>query len=240
MLSTNDVYYNTIQMINAYVAAKNDPFDNWHIKIAEKTIQDPRSVMNGYIPDTFYQYAGQILLDCLEKMDKTRSGSGQLAAIKRVIKNSEKNNISAARGIFREGGSLWITDSYVLFKLSRDLPSVLHSDETERIIPAGKIYFPVMENATIPVDLPDVRTLKLWIRENERNAGKRHVKELTYNLGNVYVNPYYLLNVLEAVPECEMFRQESNISPLFFKAKDESISGILCPCRPPKTSYSAA
>lgn len=243
MLNANDIYYNTIQMVNAYAATNNNAIDNWHIQIADKTVQDPRSIIAGYIPDTFYQYAAKILLDCLETFDKTRFGSVQISALKRVIKNAKKYNINAPQGIFPESNNLWLTDSFRLFRLSSDLPSLPHFDETQHtILPAGKIYFPTMDAATIPVDLPNVPALKVWIREQEQKNGKRRGLWdcLSYNLDGVYVNAEYLLDVLEACPSCQMYRQESNVSPLFFKAKDESISGVICPVKPPVDASGAA
>lgn len=80
------------------------------------------------------------------------------------------------------------------------------------------------------IQLPDIADVKVWAKTQKYVEGKKkHIKPYLLNeeIG-VYVNPNYLIDMMECLPSAKVY-VASPISAIYFKA--DNGDGILLPCR---------
>lgn len=175
----------------------------------------------------FYAAAAEMLLEVRSGMNKTVSKSSTLAAIRRIIKNSSREDMS---GIFQRGERFYVCDGYRLLRLNADIASLPH---VETSYDAEKIMHSSMKSP-YPLQLPSIADLKAWIASNRARFGKswdcrKTPYILTYGSGEeVGVNAQYLIDMLQALPGCTAAVKTPS-SPIYFSA--ENGDGVLLPVR---------
>ena len=79
------------------------------------------------------------------------------------------------------------------------------------------------------LNLPTIAELKAFIAENKAKYGKDN--RIPYCIDNyVYVNPQYLIDFMQALPDCTAYKPDNNKSPIYFIA--DNGDGILLPVNP--------
>lgn len=178
---------------------------------------------------TLKQLEADMLIEQLKK-----SGTKSIVtAANRIIKNAESRNKPMLEGMFtnqtRDGSTLYcVCDGFVAIRFNAK-PLLPEIDK--------KYYGQEMqlEHIVKPMDgskeikLPDVGELKVYIKTHkikEKNNLKKVADYLLDEELNLWVNPQYLLNAMECLPDCKAYAA-NRISPIYFKA--ENGDGVAMP-----------
>ncbi len=175
--------------------------------------------------ENIYASAARVLLGLREKMDKKATGAGRVAVCKRLVKDCSRLELA---GITKDDGKYCIVDGYRAFRFSADLPS----------IPRAKCPFEYSK--VIPQDATRRGTLQIPSRADirayiaEMGATRSKPGKPFFLLPWYAVNPFYLLDVLDAIPDAVFYVPECYNKPLYF-ADENGNDGILLPVFTPET-----
>ena len=178
----------------------------------------------------------QLEADMLIEQSKKSGTKSIVAAANRIIKNAESLKRSPIlEGMFtnqtRDGSTLYcVCDSFVAIRFNEkpllpEIDSKYHGQEMQ------------LKNIVKPMDgskeitLPDIGELKVYIKTHkikEKNNPKKVADYLLNEELNLWVNPQYLLNVMECLPDCKAYAANS-ISPIYIEA--ENGDGCVCPVK---------
>ena len=168
----------------------------------------------------------------IEEAKKSGTKSIVIAA-NRIIKNAESRNKPILEGMFtnqtRDGSTLYcVCDSYVAIRFNEKplLPEIdekYHGQEMqlEQIVK--------LMDGSKEIALSDISELKVYIKTHkikEKNNDKKVADYLLNEELNLWVNPQYLLNAMECLPDCKAYAA-NRISPIYFKA--ENGDGVVMP-----------
>ena len=160
----------------------------------------------------------QIMVDALADMDTKVTKASTLSALKRIV----SNGLEGWNGIFEKDGFYCACDGYRLVRLKYDVASLPH------IVNNSTTISKMVESAVgdkIPLELPTIAELKAHIK---RYPVKNGVKPFLIG-GVIPANPKYILDMLNALPDCKAYLPQKLHLPVYFEA--ESGDGILLPIR---------
>lgn len=171
--------------------------------------------------------------DMLLEQSKKFGTKSIVTAANRIIKNAELWNKPMLNGMFinkdKYGETKYcVCDSFVAIRFN-EKPLLPEIDE--------KYYGQEMqlEHIVKPMDgskeivLPDISEIKVYIKTHkikEKNNPKKVVDYLLDEGLNLWVNPQYLLNAMECLPDCKAYAA-NRISQIYFKA--ENGDGVVMP-----------
>ena len=206
-------------MMRSYAAATHDD-------AAEKVISDTSDFLRCFNP--FYESAAQLLLDAKARMDKSSSSASVVSAAKRICKSAVANNRMLLGGVIFQDDYYCLCDGYRILRLKEDITSLPHLDNTPDQPKLGGLMSAAIQNQTLQIQLPPELEVKTYIARCKAAAGNKH----TYTIQlaeNVYVNPQYLLDMLQALPGCTCYTAADKAGkvPLYFVA--ENGDGLLLP-----------
>ena len=171
--------------------------------------------------------------DMLIEQSKKSGTKSIVTAANRIIKNAESLKKPLLAGMFtnqtRDGSTLYcVCDSYVAIRFNEKplLPEIdekYHGQEMQ----LEQIVKPM--DGSKEIALPDISELKVYIKTHkikEKNNDKKVADYLLDEELNLWVNPQYLLNAMECLPDCKAYAV-SRISPIYFKA--ENGDGVVMP-----------
>ena len=171
--------------------------------------------------------------DMLIEQSKKSGTKSIVTAANRIIKNAESRNKPMLAGMFtnqtRDGSTLYcVCDSYVAIRFNEkpllpEIDSKYHGQEMQ----LEQIVKP-MDNSK-EIALPDISELKVYIKTHkikEKNNPKKVADYLLDEELNLWVNPRYLLNAMECLPDCKAYAA-NRISPIYFKS--ENGDGVVMP-----------
>ena len=171
--------------------------------------------------------------DMLIEQSKKSGTKSIVTAANRIIKNAESRNKPMLEGMFtnqtRDGSTLYcVCDSYVAIRFNEKplLPEIdekWHGQEMQ----LEQIVKPM--DGSKEIALPDISELKVYIKTHkikEKNNDKKVADYLLNEELNLWVNPQYLLNVMECLPDCKAYAA-NRISPIYFNA--ENGDGVVMP-----------
>lgn len=175
----------------------------------------------------------QLEADMLIEQSKKSGTKSIVTAANRIIKNAELRNKPMLEGMFtnqtRDGSTLYcVCDGFVAIRFNEKplLPEIdekYHGQEMQ----LEQIVRPIYDSEEIT--LPDIGELKVYIKTHkikEKNNDKKVADYLLDEELNLWVNPQYLLNAMECLPNCKAYAA-NRISPIYFKA--ENGDGCVCP-----------
>ena len=175
----------------------------------------------------------QLETDMLIEQSKKSGTKSIVTAANRIIKNAESLKKPLLAGMFtnqtRDGSTLYcVCDSYVAIRFNKKplLPEIdekYHGQEMQ----LEQIVKPM--DGSKEIALPDISELKVYIKTHkikEKNNPKKVEDYLLNEELNLWVNPQYLLNAMECLPDCKAYAA-NRISPIYFKA--ENGDGCVCP-----------
>jgi hypothetical protein len=121
-----------------------------------------------------------------------------------------------------------VTDGYRLVRKYSDVPAVPHTEDALRPFSVSRFFKTVkMDHELI---LPTEKELKAWIKE--KGVRRSNPKKASFCIdGFAYVNPFFLLDMIQGLPNCKAYGQESRKLPIYFQS--ESGDGFLCPLNIP-------
>ena len=171
--------------------------------------------------------------DMLIEQSKKSGTKSIVTAANRIIKNAESLKKSLLAGMFtnqtRDGSTLYcVCDSYVAIRFNEkpllpEIDSKYHGQEMQ----LEQIVKPM--DGSKEIALPDISELKVYIKTHkikEKNNPKKVADYLLDEELNLWVNPQYLLNAMECLPDCKAYAA-NRISPIYFKA--ENGDGVVMP-----------
>lgn len=171
--------------------------------------------------------------DMLLEQSKKSGTKSIVTAANRIIKNAELRNKPMLEGMFtnqtRDGSTLYcVCDSYVAIRFNEkpllpEIDSKYHGQEMQ----LEQIVKPM--DGSKEIALPDISELKVYIKTHkikEKNNPKKVADYLLDEELNLWVNPQYLLNTMECLPDCKAYAA-NRISPIYFKA--ENGDGVVMP-----------
>ena len=171
--------------------------------------------------------------DMLIEQSKKSGTKSIVTAANRIIKNAESLKKPLLAGMFtnqtRDGSTLYcVCDGVVAIRFNEKplLPEIdekYHGQEMqlEQIVK--------LMDGSKEIALPDISELKVYIKTHkikEKNNPKKVVDYLLNEKLNLWVNPQYLLNAMECLPDCKAYAA-NRISPIYFKA--ENGDGVVMP-----------
>lgn len=175
----------------------------------------------------------QLEADMLIEQSKKSGTKSIVTTANRIIKNAESTGKEMLMGMFtnqtRDGSTLYcVCDGYVAIRFNEKplLPEIdekYHGQEMQ------------LEQIVKPMDgskeivLPDIGELKVYIKTHKIKEKSNPKKVADYLLNeelNLWVNPQYLLNAMECLPDCKAYAA-NRISPIYFKA--ENGDGVVMP-----------
>ena len=171
--------------------------------------------------------------DMLIEQSKKSGTKSIVTAANRIIKNAKFHNHPMLEGMFtnqtKDGSTLYcVCDGFVAIRFNEKLllPEIdekWHGQEMQ----LEQIVRPIYDSKEIT--LPDIDKLKVYIKTHkikEKNNPKKVEDYLLNEELDLWVNPQYLLNAMECLPDCKAYAT-NRISPIYFKA--ENGDGCVCP-----------
>lgn len=176
-----------------------------------------------------YASAARVLLDLRDKMDKKANSAGRVNVCKRLVKDFTRRPELA--GIHEtDDGRYCILDGYRLYRFVADLPSIKRAQLPFDAAAA----IPKDATAGGPLPAPSKADIKAYIAETGQTRRKPTEPYTPAGWPAWYaVNPFYLLDVLDAIPDAVFYLPESYCKPLYF-ADGAGNDGILLPVRSKK------
>jgi hypothetical protein len=175
----------------------------------------------------------QLEADMLIEQSKKSCTKSIVTAANRIIKNAESRNKPVIEGMFtnqtKDGSTLYcVCDSFVAIRFNEKplLPEIdekWHGQEMQ----LEQIVRPIYDSKEIT--LPDIGELKVYIKTHkikEKNNPKKVADYMLNDELNLWVNPQYLLNAMECLPDCKAYAA-NRISPIYFRA--ENGDGVVMP-----------
>ena len=176
----------------------------------------------------------QLEADMLIEQSKKSGTKSIVTAANRIIKNAESRNKPMLEGMFtnqtRDGSTLYcVCDSYVAIRFNEkpllsEIDEKYHGQEMQ----LEQIVKPM--DGSKEIALPDISELKVYIKTHKIKKTKTNQAGVEpYLLDeelNLWVNPQYLLNAMECLPDCKAYAA-NRISPIYFKA--ENGDGVVMP-----------
>ena len=175
----------------------------------------------------------QLEIDMLIEQSNKSGAKSIVTAANRIIKNGESLKKPLLAGMFtnqtKDGSTLYcVCDSYVAIRFNEkpllpEIDSKYHGQEMQ----LEQIVKPM--DGSKEITLPDISELKVYIKTHkikEKNNPKKVDDYLLDEELNLWVNPQYLLNVMECLPDCKAYAA-NRISPVYFKA--ENGDGVVMP-----------
>lgn len=175
----------------------------------------------------------QLEADMLIEQSKKSGTKSIVTAANRIIKNAELLKKPMLEGMFinqtRDGSTLYcVCDGFVAIRFN-EKPLLPELDEKyhEQEMQLEQIVKPM--DGSKEIELPDISELKVYIKTHkikEKNNPKKVADYLLDEELNLWVNPQYLLNAMECLPDCKAYAA-NRISPIYFKA--ENGDGVVMP-----------
>lgn len=175
----------------------------------------------------------QLESDMLLEQSKKSGTKSIVTAANRIIKNAESLNKPMLEGMFtnqtRDGSTLYcVCDGFMAIRFNEKplLPAIdekWHGQEMQ----LEQIVRPIYDSKEIA--LPDIGELNVYIKTHkikEKNNPKKVADYLLNEELNLWVNPQYLLNAMECLPDCKAYAA-NRISQIYFKA--ENGDGVVMP-----------
>ena len=175
----------------------------------------------------------QLEVDMTIEQSKKSGTKSIVTAANRIIKNAESLKKPLLTGMFtnqaRDSSTLYcVCDSFVAIRfndkpLLPEIDSKYHGQEMQ----LEQIVKPM--DGSKEIALPDIGEIKVYIKTHkikEKNNLKKVAGYLLDEELNLWVNPQYLLNAMECLPDCKAYAA-NRISPIYFEA--ENGDGVVCP-----------
>ena len=173
--------------------------------------------------------------DMLMEQSKKSGNKSITTAANRIIKNAESCNNPVLEDMFvnqtRDGSTLYcVCDGFVAIRFNEkpllpEIDSKYHGQEMQLE------YIVKPMDGSKEITLPDIGELKVYIKTHkikEKNNPKKVADYLLNEELNLWVNPQYLLNAMECLPDCKAYAANS-ISPIYINA--ENGDGCVCPVK---------
>lgn len=175
----------------------------------------------------------QLESDMLIEQSKKSGTKSIVTAANRIIKNAESTGKDVLAGMFenkdRYGETKYcVCDGFVAIRFN-EKPFLPEIDEKYHGQEMQLEYIVKPMDDSKEITLPDISELKVYIKTHkikEKNNPRKVADYLLNEELNLWVNPQYLLNAMECLPDCKAYAA-NRISQIYFKA--ENGDGVVMP-----------
>ena len=163
-----------------------------------------------------------LLSETLQDMESKITSRESIAAIKHVIDNGYKGKKELG-GIWQDDGMYCVSDGYRLIRLKKDIASLPHTsfkmDTKKLIAPLGE--------GRIEMKLPTIAELKAFIATHPKQKDR---EPSPFIVDGFYpLNPWYLKDIMTALPDCKAYLPQKINRPVFLEA--ENGDAVILPIR---------
>lgn len=221
-MTPEKTYQHVCEMLHSYDSATGND-------AAAKLISGPSDFLRCFNP--FYESAAALLLDAKTRMDKSSTSASVVSAVKRMTKSAVAGCNKYLQGMVCQKGLYCICDSYRILRLKEDVTSVPHIENTPSTPDLANLMKQAIDSMNVKLDLPEEGDVKAYIARCKAAAGNKHT--YSYQLAeNVYVDPQYLLDMLQALPGCTCYTDadKAGKATIYFVA--DNGDGVLLPVNP--------
>ena len=175
----------------------------------------------------------QLEADMLIEQSKKSGTKSIVTAANRIIKNAESTGRDMLMGMFENKDKYsetkyCVCDGFVAIRFNeKPLLPEIDSKYPGQEMQLEQIVKPM--DGSKEIALPNIGELKVFIKTHkikEKNNPKRVADYLLDEELKLWVNPQYLLNAMECLPDCKAYAA-NRISPIYFKA--ENGDGVVTP-----------
>lgn len=168
--------------------------------------------------------------DIARSSAKAQGRNMVLTAVKDVLKAADpRHTENLAGGHTRADGKQEICNGYLAVVLNTPvmLPDVEGFPGLQ-----SKIIDTTRANCSKPLELPDVAQLATQIKTEKatRPAKQKHYVPAPYHLGDVLVNPVFLLDIMRMLPDCNAYWSGNPLNMIYFES--DAGEAALCAVRP--------
>ena len=194
------------------------------------------TALNGQIDQQISAEMLQIIeLSKTEMLDNVAKKSGDkyiVSAAKRIIQNAERvvSNKPGFHGMFinqsKDGSSLYcVCDTYRAVRFNKMMP--LQEIDTNNCTPIELSNICLKVDNAVEIKLPNIVDVKLASKDVVINDKKKVPKPycIDKEIG-LWVNPQYLLDMMECLPNAKVYAGNSK-QLIYFRA--DNGDGVLCP-----------
>lgn len=211
-MNAETVYESIVTMIRAHAIREGLTY--------ESVIARPYEFEHSY--DLFIAEAARLLVECRVEMDRKSAGS-VLSAAKRIVKNASRPDLA---GTWKSGDKWIYCDGHRIARISEELQSIpkitgLPAESISKIMDA--------EHSREEIEMPTVAEIKRHIIDGKTKGIRpdRYAMEIR---PGYFVNPQYLLDMMEILPGAVFFRPLTPTAPLY--CESETGDGVLLPVHP--------
>ena len=216
------LYENTLAMLTAYEAVSGDQF-------AKAVIAHPEEWEKNKI-SPFYASAARLIIEARRLMDRKTTKTSVVSAVKRILKNAQSGHRKNYDGIFLYDGKFAVCDGYRLLLLNEDIAQAPHTKCPSANHDFKKVIAEAKKDGET-LRLPTIGELKEYNVAQKRELGKFDTPRYCID-DYLWANPYYLIDMLDALPGCTAYKPDNPTALIYFKA--ENGEGFLCTIRPPE------
>lgn len=221
-MTPEKTYQLVCEMLHSYDSATGND-------AAEKVISDTSDFLRCF--NLFYESAAALLLDAKTRMDKSSSTASVVSAAKRICKSAVEQNRKHLGGLVYQDEYYCLCDGYRILRLKEDITSLPHLENKPDQPNLGSLMKQAIENQTLQIALPDPADVKVYI--SRIKAKGLSTKEVSYQLSDgVYVNPQYLLDMLQTLPGCTCYTDADRAGKATIYFIADNGDGILLPVHP--------
>lgn len=221
-MSPEKTYQLVCEMLHSYDSATGND-------AAEKVISNTSDFLRCFNP--FYESAAALLLDAKTRMDKSSSSASVVSAAKRICKSAIEHNSQRLGGIMFQKGFYCLCDGYRIVRLTEDVSSLPHLEYNPDRPDMSELMKDAFHNNHDRIDLPELADVRVYISRIKSKGCT--TREISYQLAEgVYVNPQYLLDMLQVLPDCKCYinADKAGKSMIYFIA--DNGDGVLLPVHP--------
>ena len=197
-------------------------------RAADGVISSPEKWIDAVDYFPFYASAAALLIEARAKLDTKTTPRAAVAAVNRIYKNCNEAR-PTMRGLFAYGERFVICDGFRLLRLTSDISSIPHVENDFDVASVMKDIGPTAET----LQLPSIGELRAHMAAKKVKCGKKLIPGPYLLDGFIYVNPQYLIDMIQALPGCTAYKPKNQTAPIYFAAPNGD-DGILLPVRPPK------
>ena len=180
----------------------------------------------------FYSAAANLLIDCRIRMDKAQSSATTVSAVKRICKEAMASVKPSLHGMFYQAGYYVICDGYRILRLKDELMCLPHLDPKATPPDCDKIIKAELPYATLELQLPDMADLKCYLARWRATLGKNNPIALALLPEELFVNPQYLLDMMQALPGARAYVNPDRLGKGMIYFKADNGDGVLLPVNP--------
>lgn len=228
-MNAANIYGLTCEMLKAYDLHTGNAG-------AESVIRDPHAWTNcGASWLSIYHDAAEILVDCLQSMEKKTTGAQTLAAVNRIIKSAPEH-YKGLQGIFTNHDipGYYLCNGNLLIMLKDDIKGVQHVPDEVNTFKVKPLVDEIGAATGDKIKLPTIAQLKAF---QKAEAARGYRKARGYKdprpvcIGDYwFCNPQLLIDILTILPGAEAIKPETWIKPMYFHSKNGC--AMLLPVRP--------